>query len=230
MRRTRILFLLQVLGLWIAAWSVSMAQSSVVQQLRILQPTNGNTFVFLPGANTVQQNVTLPAALPTTTGQVLNVSSVSAPNVTLTWASPSNSGAPLETRQTADAVTNTTAWFQSSLSVAPAASKTYAITGIIRIQTAAAADDPKVRFTVPAGATIAVTIAATRSGGPAVNSTDATATITLDNDTATMQTYVISGTLTMSTTTGNVVLEYQRTGTSNVTFGTGSSLLYSAVN
>ncbi len=214
---------------------VAAAQAGqTVAEQRIIESTNGASFVLLPGASTVQQNVTLPAALPLV-GQTLSVAAISGPSVTLGWANAGGgtSGQALFTRLTANTA-DAGAWTSVGMVVSVAASKTYAVSGVLRLSMSANNADAKVRFDFPPGSgmDISYTAASDRTAGPFdFNDTGGNTETNLRcPNNGVVETWYVSGTLTVSTTAGNVNLQINKDGGAQTTIAAGSYLLFTPLN
>ena len=135
--------------------NVLLSNSGTAAQLRFQEPNGGGTSysAFQAGAQSADFVYTLPTTIPTA-NQVLTASSVSAPNVTLTWASASPI---LFSRRTADlSITNdVTLNNDAQLVVAVAANTVYEFEAIVAYDgNTVTTSDLQVAFTIPAAATM----------------------------------------------------------------------------
>ncbi|MBK9183870.1 MAG: hypothetical protein IPM83_12290 [Ignavibacteria bacterium] len=55
----------QIILLMIFSFMGVSAQNQITTNFNLFDPITGKPLIFLPGTNTVQQNVTLPSTLPT---------------------------------------------------------------------------------------------------------------------------------------------------------------------
>jgi hypothetical protein len=200
------------------------AQNQVVQQVQLVQPTNGNSFSVVAGANTVQQNIIWPAVLPTV-GQFLKVAAVSGSNVTLEWGAggggSGGSTTPLVASRTAALVLTTT--YQDALTVTAVANTIYRFNGRIRFTANnPATQDAEIDWTLPAGTTIDWVWVNESTGVSATGTDPETFPLT-----AAGQTVYISGRINVGGTGGNVVLTARRAGgTTALTMDVGSYVNY----
>lgn len=201
--------------------TVAQAQTQTVQEVQLVQPTNGNSFAVRAGASTVQQTVTWPAVLPTT-GQYLKVASVSGSNVTLEWGAGTGGGGggtPLVAARTGALVL--TALMQDALTFTAVADQTYRFSGRLLFNANnPAIIDAFVQWTLPAGATIDYVFV---NEGTGVSGTSNNAGETTIPQTAVGQFVYIGGRVNMGGNAGNIVLRARRGGTA-LSLGIGSYL------
>lgn len=123
-------------------------QDHLTKELQLTQPSNGNTVVLQPGSSTVQQTITLPATLPSSTGQVLSVQSISGSQVSTQWSNANAYGATVSFKvKTADQSTGA-AWTDvTDLQDSVKAGKVYEFNAMLRCdRTDDDAEDIRIRF------------------------------------------------------------------------------------
>lgn len=135
------------------------AQDHVTKSLELTDQTSGNTVVITTATSTVDQNIALPPALPSSTGHVLTVQSASGSNVAATWSPLTASGAVngLFLVKSADqSTTSNTASNITDLSWSLVANRVYYIEAMIRVSETQGTDTvaAELLFSVPSGATV----------------------------------------------------------------------------
>ncbi|MBK6291866.1 MAG: hypothetical protein IPF59_08920 [Ignavibacteria bacterium] len=199
------------------------AQEHNAQELRVTQPTNGQSFVLLPSSSTVQQTIIFPTDPPLTAGFALVVRSVSGNTVTTAWAPPWD---PLASsywvRKTADQAEAAQAYVDATdmrFYVAP--NKAYYVEGFFRINNSGDANaDVRIDFEVPSGTSINYYyVSSTQTTGAfQVNDADVAAGFTesvdalLQVNSAQVRYYNIQGYIVTGTTPGFVQLRFRRDG------------------
>ncbi len=192
------------------------AQDQITTNFNLVDPVTGKALIFIPGTNTVQQNVTLPSVLPTV-GQTLAVTAVSGNDITTEWVSAGGTIAKSTFKvQKTDETNTSNVTFEdvNDLFVPVAINKVYELNTVIRFYSSSAAADIQVNFSVPAGTTIAwyynrIFPAGSEDNG---NYTEAT-NLTLATDVAPAQRiYELRGIVITGGTAGNVQLRFRRAG------------------
>lgn len=155
MSKSRLSSLL-ILVVAVAAVVNTAAQDHVTKSLELTDQTSGNSVVITTSTTTADQNIALPATLPSSTGHVLSVQSASGSNVTATWSPLAPSGAVngLFLVKTADQSTNsTTASNITDLSWSLTANRVYYIEAMIRVSETVGTDTvaAELVFSVPSG-------------------------------------------------------------------------------
>lgn len=124
---------LTIIVMLVCAASTLFAQDHLTKEIQLTQPATGNAVVLQPSASAGQQTITLPAALPTNTNQVLSVASVSGTNVVTQWATPVYSGAQVSFKvKTADQLADENWEDVDDLQDSVKAGKVYEFSAMIR--------------------------------------------------------------------------------------------------
>lgn len=190
------------------------AQNQITTNFNLFDPITGKPLIFLPGTNTVQQNVTLPSTLPTV-GQTLAVTAVAGNNITTEWVSPASTIAKSNFKvQKTDETNTSDVTFENvdDLFVPVAINKVYELNTVIRFYSSSAAADIQVNFSVPAGTTIAwyynrIFPAGSEDNGGYTEATN----LRFDTDVApTQRIYELRGIVITGGTAGNVQLRFRR--------------------
>ncbi len=132
------------------------AQEQIIKEIRLVNPTTPRFPLVLrsSASATAQQNITLPASLPSV-GQVLQASAVSGADVTTTWATPAAGSGSSHTvaRNTAtvgstDETNYTTV---TDMNLAVSASTTYVIDGLIVLDNSSDDHNTDIQVSFPSG-------------------------------------------------------------------------------
>lgn len=140
---------INVVVLMLVCATTAFSQDHLTKELQLTQPSNGNTVVLQPGSSTVQQTLTLPAALPSSTGQVLSVQSISGSQVTTQWSNANAYGANVsfKVKSTTDSTTSETFADVTDMQDSVKAGKVYEFNAMIRCdRNNNNADDIEIRF------------------------------------------------------------------------------------
>lgn len=190
------------------------AQNQITTNFNLFDPITGKPLIFLPGTNTVQQNVTLPSTLPTV-GQTLAVTAVSGNNITTEWVSPGGTIAKSTFKvQKTDETNTSNVTFEdvNDLFVPVTANKVYELNTVIRFYSSTAAANIEVNFSVPAGTTISwyYNLIFPSPGEDNGGYTEAT-NLEFNTDVAPAQRiYELRGIVITGATPGNVQLRFRR--------------------
>lgn len=128
-----IMSLFKVVMMLLLSTAIMYGQDHLTKELQLTQPSNGNTVVLQPGTSTVQQTITLPATLPSSTGQVLSVQSISGSQVSTQWSNANAYGATVSFKvKTADQTNGNTYVDVVDMQDSVKAGKVYEFNAMIR--------------------------------------------------------------------------------------------------
>jgi len=211
--------------------SFSVAQDHVTKELRLVQPTVPQAPLVLrsSASATVQQNVTLPAALPSV-GQVLTASAVSGSNVTTEWQNPGGGGGggivtPLIQRLAT--TQGPGAGPYTAVTVSLNANSTYAFVCGFTLETANASNKPQMRFRVTTGDVTSLdgVISATDNGENPVVVTATGTWYNIPTTSTNQNPFQMQGIIVTGNTAPTFVIEFQRTPNSDIRVYAGSHII-----
>lgn len=140
--------LFKVVMILLLSTATVFGQDHLTKELQLTQPSNGNTVVLQPGSSTVQQTITLPATLPSSTGQVLSVQSISGSQVSTQWSNANAYGANVSFKvKTADQTNGATYADVVDMQDSVKAGKVYEFNAMLRCdRTNSNAGEMEIRF------------------------------------------------------------------------------------